>query len=394
MFQQADFVKLAIANLTQALVLGFILVVVILALFLFEWRMALISLLTIPLSLVATMLVLYWRGATINTMTLAGLVIALGAVVDDAIIDVENITRRLREAPAGRRRPVHRRGDPRRLPRGAQPDRLRHAHHRRGVGPGLPAGRADRGVLPAARAVLHARDRRLDGGRAHRHPGAGPAVCCAARIERRKSPLVGWLQRATPRGCRGSSSGPVAAYATVGLVTILGVAVYPQLGQSLFPAFKERDFLIHWVSPPGTSAAEMERSDHQISKELLAIPGVQSAGAHIGQALLGEEVAGVNLGEIWVSLDDSADYTRPSARSRPSPTDTRACSARSRPTSTSGSTRCSPAARNPSSCASTARTWTSAGEIRPDPRHPGGRRGRDGRAPRHLLGRPAGRGAP
>src|SRR5436309_1892688 len=96
-FQQANFVKLAIANLTQALVIGFILVVVILALFLFEWRMALISLLTIPISLVATMLVLYWLGATINTMTLAGLVIALGAVVDDAIIDVENITRRLRE---------------------------------------------------------------------------------------------------------------------------------------------------------------------------------------------------------------------------------------------------------------------------------------------------------
>ena len=96
-FQQANFVKLAISNLTQALVIGFILVVVILALFLFEWRMALISLLTIPLSLVATMLVLYWQGATINTMTLAGLVIALGAVVDDAIIDVENITRRLRE---------------------------------------------------------------------------------------------------------------------------------------------------------------------------------------------------------------------------------------------------------------------------------------------------------
>src|SRR6266566_1847398 len=96
-FQQADFVKLAISNLTQALVIGLILVVVILALFLFEWRMALISLLTIPLSLVATLLVLYWQGATINTMTLAGLVIALGAVVDDAIIDVENITRRLRE---------------------------------------------------------------------------------------------------------------------------------------------------------------------------------------------------------------------------------------------------------------------------------------------------------
>jgi multidrug efflux pump subunit AcrB len=149
-FQQANFVKLAISNLTQALVIGFILVVVILALFLFEWRMALISLLTIPLSLVATLLVLYWLGATINTMTLAGLVIALGAVVDDAIIDVENHPQTAGGSPTGRRRRSTR-GDPERPPRGPQPDRSRHAHHRRGVGARLPAGRADRGVLPAAR---------------------------------------------------------------------------------------------------------------------------------------------------------------------------------------------------------------------------------------------------
>src|SRR4029077_14290782 len=89
---------------------------------------------------------------------------------------------------------------------------------------------------------------------------------------------------------------------------VLGIGVYPQLGQSLFPAFHERDFLIHWVSPPGTSSAEMERSTARVSRELLAIPGVQSVGAHIGQALLGEEVAGVNLGEIWVSLKPDADY--------------------------------------------------------------------------------------
>src|SRR6476619_4333225 len=96
-FQQADFVKLAISNLSESLVLGFLLVVAILMLFLFEWRVALIILLTIPLSLVVTLLVLHLSGATINTMTLAGLVIALGAVVDDAIIDAENLVRELRE---------------------------------------------------------------------------------------------------------------------------------------------------------------------------------------------------------------------------------------------------------------------------------------------------------
>jgi len=97
-FRQESFIQLAVHNLTQALVIGFLLVVVILMLFLFEWRVALISLLTIPLSLMATVLVLNRLGATVNTMTLAGLVIALGAVVDDAIIDVENILRRIRAA--------------------------------------------------------------------------------------------------------------------------------------------------------------------------------------------------------------------------------------------------------------------------------------------------------
>jgi CzcA family heavy metal efflux pump len=308
-FQQADFVKLAISNLTQALVLGFLLVVVILALFLFEWRGALISLLTIPLSLIATMLVLYWRGATINTMTLAGLVIALGVVVDDAIIGVENITRRLREE---------------RLSGGTRPTAvviLRACLEVRG-----PIGYATFIVVAASIPVFLLTG--LTG--AFFQPLAvsytlaivasmavaltvTPALSLLllrnAHIERRRSPLVTWLQKVYTAGLRRIVVRPVAAYLTFALVTVVGVGLYPQLGQSLFPGFKERDFLIHWVAPPGTSTAEMERSTTTISKELLAIPGVRSAGAHIGQALLGEEVAGVNLGEIWISLAPGADYT-------------------------------------------------------------------------------------
>jgi Cu/Ag efflux pump CusA len=147
-------------------------------------------------------------------------------------------------------------------------------------------------------------------------PALALVLLRGARIERRKSPLVGWLQRGYTAGLSRIIARPVAAYATFAVITILGVAVYPQLGQSLFPGFKERDFLIHWVSPPGTSSAEMERSTTRISRELLAIPGVRSAGAHIGQALLGEEVAGVNLGEIWVSLAPDADYPTALARIR------------------------------------------------------------------------------
>ena len=88
--------------------------------------------------------------------------------------------------------------------------------------------------------------------------------------------------RQTDGQCRRIIHRPVAAYAVFGLVTILGVTVYPHLGQSLFPNFRERDFLIHWVAPPGTSTAEMERSTTRISRELLAIPGVQSVESRIG----------------------------------------------------------------------------------------------------------------
>jgi CzcA family heavy metal efflux pump len=309
-FQQADFVKLAIANLTQALVLGFILVVVILALFLFEWRVALISLLTIPLSLMATMLVLYWRGATINTMTLAGLVIALGAVVDDAIIDVENITRRLREERlSGHGRPT-------------AVVILNACLEVRSpivyatliiVAASIPVfllvGLTGAFFRPLALSYTLAIAASMVVALTVT-PALALLLLRRARIERRKSPLVSWLQRVYTAGLSRIIVRPVAAYATFAVVTILGVAIYPQLGQSLFPGFKERDFLIHWVAPPGTSSAEMERSTTRISKELLAIPGVQSAGAHIGQALLGEEVAGVNLGEIWVSLAPNADYTK------------------------------------------------------------------------------------
>ena len=150
---------MAIDNLTQALVLGFLLVVVILALFLFEWRVALISLVTIPLSLMAALLVLHWRGATINTMTLAGLVIALGAVVDDAIIDVENIVRRLRQhgrrAAAGSTAAV--------ILEASLEVRSPIVYATliivAAAMPGVPARGPDGRLLPAAGAVVHAGDR-------------------------------------------------------------------------------------------------------------------------------------------------------------------------------------------------------------------------------------------
>jgi len=96
-FRPADFIKVAIDDLTSSLLIGAILVVVILLLFLWDWRIAMISLVIIPVSLMIALIVLNVRGSTLNVMVLAGLSIAIGAVVDDAIVDVENIVRRFRQ---------------------------------------------------------------------------------------------------------------------------------------------------------------------------------------------------------------------------------------------------------------------------------------------------------
>ena len=96
-FRPATFIETSLKNLSNALLLGCLLMIVMLFLFLYEWRVALISVVAIPLSLIAGAMVLSWRGTTINTMILAGFAIALGDVVDDAIIDIENVVRRLRQ---------------------------------------------------------------------------------------------------------------------------------------------------------------------------------------------------------------------------------------------------------------------------------------------------------
>lgn len=106
-FRQADFIQVSVNNVTRALVEGIVLVIVVVLVFLGNSRATFITVTAIPLSLVAAVLTLKAFGATINTMTLGGMAIAIGALVDDAVIDVENVFRRLREnalLPQERRR--------------------------------------------------------------------------------------------------------------------------------------------------------------------------------------------------------------------------------------------------------------------------------------------------
>jgi CzcA family heavy metal efflux pump len=307
-FRPANFIDIAVSNLSNALLISCLLVVLVLIFFLFEWRTALISLVAIPLSLVAAGLVLSWRGTTINTMVLAGLVIAVGGVVDDAIIDVENIVRRLRQ---------HRREgstqstariilDASLEVRGA----IIHAvlidvavllpvFFLQGVSGSFfqPLALSYALALLASMAVALT---------------VTPALCLLllsrVALERRESPLLRWLQGGyswlLSRIIRSSYS----AFAVVVVVILIGISVSPLLGQSLFPEFKERNFLIHWITPPGTTREEVIRITTQVSRELRAIPGVRTFGSHIGRAVRGEEVSGINFAENWISIDPNVDY--------------------------------------------------------------------------------------
>jgi Cu/Ag efflux pump CusA len=127
-------------------------------------------------------------------------------------------------------------------------------------------------------------------------------------LERRESPLIRWLQGGYLRLLTPIIRTPRPAYATVGAIVVLGVAVWPMLGHELLPSFKERDFLMHWLTKPGTSHPEMNRITIQGSRELRSIPGVRNFGAHIGQALIMDEVVGIYFGENWISIDPNVDY--------------------------------------------------------------------------------------
>jgi len=308
-FRPASFIQTAIHNLANALLLGCLFVILVLAFFLFEWRSALISLVAIPLSLMAAFFVLYVRGSTINTMILAGLVIAVGVVVDDAIIDIENILRRLR----------HHRAEGSDKP--ATLIVLQASLEVRGpiiyatliiVVAAIPvyflSGLTGSFFRPLAfsygLAVLASLLVALTV-----TPALALLLLRGAALQRGQyGPLVRWLQRGYAKVLGRVVHRPRWAYGTVAVFIIAGIAVVPFLGESLFPQFKERDFLMHWITFPGTSQPEQERIIIQGSKELRQIPGIRSFGSHIGQALLGEEIAGVNFGENWISVDPNADY--------------------------------------------------------------------------------------
>jgi CzcA family heavy metal efflux pump len=307
-FRQADFIDSAIDNLTLALLLGCLLVILVLVAFLFEWRTALISLLAIPLSLVAALLVLYLTGDSINTMILAGLVIAVGVVVDDAIIDVENIWRRLRLRGDGSGRLA-----PRIILEASLEVRTAIWYatliNVLAVVPvfflqSVTGSFFEPLAFSYALAILVSMLVALTV-----TPALSLLLLSRTR-ERGDAPLVRWMKRGYGALLLGMIRRPWPAYAAAAVLVLGGLVAAPKLGEELYPAFKERDFLMHWITTPGTSHPEEKRIVTQASRELRTIPGVRNFGSHIGQAFLAEEVVGSNFGENWVSIDRNADYDK------------------------------------------------------------------------------------
>ncbi|NGX42005.1 MAG: Cobalt-zinc-cadmium resistance protein CzcA [Chlamydiae bacterium] len=307
-FRPATFIEMSIANLNKALIFGCILVVIVLIAFLYEWRVALISCMAIPLSLLSAGIVLYLRDATINTMVLAGFVIALGAVVDDAIVDIENIVRRLRQ---NRKEGKNKSTASIILDASLEVRKAIIYSTLIEVAALLPVffmgGLSGSFFKPLALsyaiAVVASTVVALTV-----TPALGFILLRNAPLEKRESPLVRWLVRGYHSILGGIIEKPSRAYFTVGAIVLAGIVVLPQLGQELLPSFKERDFLMHWLTKPGTSHEEMYRITETASKELRTIPGVRNFGAHIGRALVADEVVGIHFTENWVSVDPNAPY--------------------------------------------------------------------------------------
>ena len=306
LFRQADFIEIAVSNVRRALVEGIIFVVIVVLLFLANARATLITITAIPLSLVASVIALKSFGATVNTMTLGGMAIAIGALVDDAVIDVENVFRRLREnaqLPEDRRLPalkvvyeasVEIRSSivfatliialvfvPIFFLTGVEGRLLR------------PLGLAYLVALGASLLVAVT---------------VTPVLCFLLLPRSRavkmshESALSRWLKRLYAPALLGALRRPWRV--TIPAIAALAIALasVPFLGRGFLPEFNEGTLTISAVTLPGTALPESDLLGRLVEKALLQHPEVVSVARRTGRAELDEHAQGVEAAEIDVSL--------------------------------------------------------------------------------------------
>jgi len=307
-FRPAGFIESALHNLGWVALIGFALAAIAIAIGFSDWRATLIAISAIATSFIAGAWVLYLRGATVNVVVLGGMLMALGVIVDDAILHVDAMRRRFRDG----------RGESPAAAVVAAVAELRSAAVFATlilllallpllVFGGVPAafwrpfgGSYVLAVLASMVVALTVT------------PALGLVLLPRAPAPSREVPFVRRLQAWYEGALARTLQRPWRPVAIVAPVLIVGFALLPLVGRSggSLPKFAERDLLVHLTSAPGTSQPEMSRISGRVSLELRSIRGVSNVGAHLGRAIFGDQVVNVNSAELWVSVDSTADYDR------------------------------------------------------------------------------------
>jgi Cu/Ag efflux pump CusA len=299
-FRPASFLRTALHNIGLAAAIGLLLMILLFGAVLRSFRAALVATAAVVLSLVAAAYVLYLRGATFTGMTLVGLVVALGVVVDDAVGGVVAL-RRERGAPRW------------------APGDLVEAYARTRA----PLGYATVVLVLAALPVLLLTGVSGDFGRplvtAYLLAVAvslavaltvTPALATLLPVSRaRPTRLGGWLRRGVNRSIAGFARRPVWGYLGLALLALATLALVPQLrAHPVLPELQDRDLVIAWQADAGTSLQAMDRVTASMRQQLRAIPGVRTVSGEVGRALTSDRIVDVNSGELWVNVRASAGY--------------------------------------------------------------------------------------
>ena len=302
-YVQADLIRRAVDTVKEALRDGAILVTVVLAVFLFNFRTALIALTAIPLSLVISVIVLIWQGFSINVMTLSGLAIAVGMVVDDAIVNVENIFRRLREY-------------------------FQRPTSETSTQVVLRASNEIRSSIVFATLIIilvFVPLFSLDGmeGRMFRPLGWAVAISMlvsllvaltlipalsdrllTANIQfpGKESPIVNWIKKGYRPLLVLTLKWRIWVLGAAFILMLLTLSLIPRLGREFLPVMDEATFTVSVFSPPGTSLGESVRIGREMEVKLLTIPEVISVSSRTGRADADEHAHDVNTHEIVVNF--------------------------------------------------------------------------------------------
>jgi CzcA family heavy metal efflux pump len=312
LFRPATYLGVAVENLTQAFLFVGILILLSLISFFINWRMTLISVFTIILSVITAVGILYLEGITLNMMIIAGLIIALGAIIDDSVIDIENIKNRIikeREKGNGKNiaTTIYEASIEMRTP-------IIYAtliiilivlpvFFLKGISGSFYQSIALSYILAIVASFVVAMTVT---------PTLTFLLFRNASLQKpMNSTITKILQRLYGAVFSKVSKSSRPVFITVCALVIVGIiAVMFFRQESLVPGFKENDLMVRWDAPPGTSHLEMNRILSLAGNELGEIEGVRAVSSLVGRAVMSDMVKNVNAGQLWISVKPEGDYDR------------------------------------------------------------------------------------